>query len=108
MCLNAIQPDSNVQLKLRTAELEDILNQWFSTADRILSHKIKDTLVKFFSDKHLAPWGKLGHFERYFRHDQGLLLASREWRPRMLLNIYNAHEHLPGQTIIWFKMSIGP
>ena len=105
MCLNALPPDSNVQLKLRTAELEDILNQWFSTADRILSHKIKDTLVKFFSDKHLAPWGKLGHFERYFRHDQGLLLASREWRPRMLLNIYNAHEHLPGQTIIWFKMS---
>lgn len=55
VCLNALPPDSNVQLKLRTAELEGIFNQRFSTVDRILSYKIKNTLVKFFSDKYLAP-----------------------------------------------------
>lgn len=51
VCLNALPPDSNVKLKLRTAELVGMFNQWFSTVDRILSHKIKDMLVKFFSEK---------------------------------------------------------
>lgn len=61
MCFNALPLDSNVQLKLRTAELEGIFNQWFSIGDMILSDNIQDTWLNIW-----LPRGNLAIFGDIF------------------------------------------
>lgn len=65
MCFNALPLDSNVQLKLRTAELEGTFNQWFSTGDMILSDNIQDTWLNFFRETFGFP-GEIWQFLEIF------------------------------------------